>query len=121
MTWALFQAITLLAQMGLTDLPRVEVVEFLSWGQAGRTTQAFVRWADGDRTVYVVRTSRAYRAAQRGDVRPLAALIAHERIHLQQGLDEHPAYDEQLRVLRALRVGQSWLRRVQEARDRELR
>ena|SRR3990167_11337160 len=119
MTWALFQAITLLASLGLTDLPRVEIVDRPPVSQRGRVTQAFVRWADGDQTVYVLATSRAYRTAQRGDARPLAALIAHERMHLVNGPDEHPAYDEQLRVLREFRVGRSWIERTKTARTRE--
>ena len=121
MTWALFQAITLLAQLGMMDLPRVELADRPPTSERGRTTQAFVRWTEDDRTVYVLTTSRAYRTAVRGDVRPLAALIAHERVHLLNGPNERPAYDEQLRVLRVLRVGRSWIQRAEEARSRESR
>lgn len=121
MTWALFQAITLLTQLGLTDLPRVELVTQAPVAHRGRLTQAYVRWSEGDQTIYVVETSRIYQTALRGEIRPLVGLLAHERWHLQHGPGERPAYEEQLRVLRLLKAPRVWMDRAQQARDREPR
>ena len=53
--------------------------------------------------IYVAAWSETYRAAAAGDrdaLSKLAGVIAHERIHVSNGLDEGPAYEAEIAMLR---------------------
>ena len=81
---------------------------------------AFVDQAAAHRTIHVNAYSVMFRAAGRGQagaLTHLASVIAHEAWHVSHGAGEAGAYDEQLRVLTALKAPVSVLRRVRESRD----
>ena len=70
-------------------------------------------WTDGV-SVFVNDQSEPYRRGKK-DARALAGALAHEAFHVAHGPAEAPAYVEQLRVLRLLRVRGSQLEDVERA------
>jgi hypothetical protein len=68
----------------------------------------------GDPTIYLVTSSRVFRAAQssrnrcgnRNATRKLASVIVHEEWHVRHGADERAAYLAQLTALTAMGAGQ---------------
>jgi hypothetical protein len=67
----------------------------------------------GDPTIYLVTSSRVFRAAQssrnrcgnRNATRKLASVIVHEEWHVRHGADERAAYLAQLTALTAMGAG----------------
>lgn len=103
---ALLRALALLATWGVTDVPPIVVVPTAPVASRVTETRAYTR--PGDPTIYVLA------ATTRGDVRQLAATIAHERMHVRCGVSEGPAYDAELAVLRALRADTRAVRTARE-------
>ena len=65
--------------------------------------EAFVR--RNPNTIYVLKSSFTFRAAQAGDrgaLQKLASILVHEEWHLKHGPDERGAYQAQLTTLLAL-------------------
>lgn len=110
---AVARAVALLESLGIRDLPAIEVVSKSPVSHTVAETVAYV--VSGDPTIYVIASSRAYRRAVKGDARQLAGVLAHERYHVRYGVHEGPAYAEQLRVLKALKVDADTSRNVQQA------
>jgi hypothetical protein len=90
-------------------MPRIELVDTPPIGASAQVEAYVLR---GDRTIYLVTSSRAFQEAQRtretcGDVnalRKLASILAHEAWHVKNGPDERGAYLEQLTTLTWLGV-----------------
>ena len=114
MSEALVRALALLTMLGIPEIPEVRLVDRPPVVTPVTVTAAYVR-SDDPAVIYVVRSSEAYRAALRGHPCALAAVIAHERIHVWQGRDQAPAYAEQLRVLLACGADTGTIARVAAA------
>ena len=111
------RALALLAVLGIQDVPSVQVVDKAPEFNYPRpvVTAAYIICCEPP--IYVLRSTEAFKKATKGDARQLAASIAHELIHIQEGVYQGPAYAEQLRVLKALKVGGDALYRVKQAAE----
>ena len=70
------------------------------------TAEGFVDRASG--TIYIVTSTKTFRAAQFGDLlslKKIASIYAHEEWHLGHGNDERGAYQAQMTALTQLGVG----------------
>lgn len=60
-------------------------------------------WVEPNRSrILVLAYGKPYNDAKKGNATKLAAVIAHELFHIEHGMNEGPAYDEQIRVLKQL-------------------
>jgi hypothetical protein len=73
-------------------------------------------WTDPAGVVWLNDQTEEYKAAKHGHPVALAAVIAHELVHVHGG-GEEPAYAEQLRVLRQLGAPHAEIVRIEQARD----
>jgi hypothetical protein len=86
----------------LETMPRIVPATVKPAGASGRHTEGFVvgRYP----VIYISTWSDVYKAAEAGDriaIMRLAGVIAHERVHVEQGLDaEQAAYDAEIFQLR---------------------
>jgi hypothetical protein len=113
---AIMKALALLPDAIQDSMPRVRV---LTDQFRVRNVAEGVTYPGVDDNIYISAASDTYVKAEKGDnnaVKKLASLIVHERYHLQNGLDEGPAYDEQLAILRALQAPAAMIAGVEEAR-----
>lgn len=87
------------------SLPPIQVVDTPPPGVSDNA-DAFVR--RGEATIFVIRSSAAFRNARCGNhrsLRKLASILVHEEWHVRHGSDERRAYDAQLLAL--LRLGET--------------
>lgn len=111
------RALVLLASLGIQDVPLVQAVDKAPEFKYPRPVVSVAYVVSGEPLIYVVRSSEAFKKAAKGDARQLAATIAHEIMHIQRGAHEGPAYAEELRVLKAFKVGGNALHRVKQAAE----
>jgi hypothetical protein len=90
-----------------SSMPRIELID-VAPPDVSAGAEAFVR--SGIRTIYLITSSLAFRAALSQDVcnesremRKLASILAHEEWHVRNGSDEKGAYEHQLITL--IRLG----------------
>jgi hypothetical protein len=101
------------------DVPRVELTANRP-PDASPLAAAWVRFADTSAVpvIYVATDSHVYRDAMAGDYQALvelAGVLAHERWHIQHGVDELGAYTVQLSVMEHLHANSLHLSEVRRA------
>ncbi len=73
-----------------------------------------------DPNIYLANDTAVYKKASGGDTQAtikLASDLMHERYHVEHGVSEAPAYDQQLAILKALGAKQSTIDAVQSSKD----
>lgn len=113
----IMRALALLATLGVQDVPPVQVVDKAQVLAHSRPVTSVAYVVSCEPPIYVMRSSEAFKKAASGDARQLAAAIAHELVHIREGVYEAPAYAEQLRVLKALKVGSDVQYRVRKSAE----
>jgi hypothetical protein len=94
------QALALFSSQEVASMPQVVLAEIKPEGLRA-ATEGFV--VAGDSVIYVAAWSDTYSDAKAGDrdaILKLASIIAHERTHIEHGLSERGAYEEQIKMLR---------------------
>jgi hypothetical protein len=109
---ALAGATALLIQVGVKITAPIETFGGPNLSGGSSVTQG----ATDGKTIRINMNTRSYKDALKGDARELAGSLAHEQWHVAHGPDEAGAYDEQLRVLRALGAKPHVIRDTQNAR-----
>jgi hypothetical protein len=96
----LARALSLFSAQELATMPRI-VVARTKPERAAADAEGYV--VPGYPVIYIAAWSDTYRAAVAGDSRAfvkLAGIIAHERVHVEQGAAERPAYAAEMLMLR---------------------
>lgn len=109
---------------GGEEMPKVKVSPVKRTPQAAKTGQLAYTYTTGDPDIYVNADTPLYGKAKGGDtpaMQYLAALLAHERAHLQSGaVDESPAYDAELEFLNRIKAHPRVIKDVTKTRDQQL-
>jgi hypothetical protein len=94
------QALSFFTPDEVEHLPRI-IPARVRTDQVSKTAEGYT--VSGYPAVYIPTWSDVYKAAQHGSreaLIKLAAVIAHEAIHVQHGPDERPAYEAEIFMLR---------------------
>jgi hypothetical protein len=113
-------ALALFSPHELATMPRIELSTVQPEG-ATQDTEGYV--AVGYPVIYIATWSEAYRAATAGDrgaMVKLAGIIAHERVHVEQGMNERPAYEAEILMLRRGRAASAVVDGVRRAMQASL-
>lgn len=115
------RAIALLPADLRPSMSQIRIVKPTGTPFKGRQTMAYL--APGDNAhVWVPNWTDTFKKAQRGDKEgliELAGVLAHETYHLRYGREEPPAYEAQIRVLKALGASQKHIKLIQKSYDFE--